>query len=54
VKNVSHATDEQLQATMALADELERKGVLDGDNIKTGLAQLSTFGLTNDAVRGLG
>ncbi len=54
MKNVSHATDEQLQATMALADELERKGVLDGDNIKTGLAQLSTFGLTNDAVRGLG
>lgn len=54
VLNVSHATVEQLQATSALADELERKGVLDGDNIKMGLAQLSTFGLSNDAVRNLG
>lgn len=54
VLNVSKATKEQLDATSALADELERKGVLDGDNIKVGLAQLSTFGLSNDAVRGLG
>jgi hypothetical protein len=54
VIDVSHATKEQLAATSALADELERKGVLDGDNIKMGLAQLSTFGLSNDAVRGLG
>lgn len=51
---VSKATQEQFEATSKLADELERKGVLDGDNIKQGLAQLSTFGLTNDAVRGLG
>lgn len=54
VIQVTKATEEQLQATMDLADALERKGVLDGDNIKVGLAQLSTFGLSNKAVRGLG
>lgn len=54
VLNVSHATKEQLKQTEDLADALERKGVLDGDNIKMGMAQLSTFGLSNDAVRGLG
>jgi phage-related protein len=51
---VSHATKEQLQATSDLAQALEEKGVLDGDNIKMGLAQLSTFGLSNKAVQGLG
>lgn len=54
VIGVSHATQEQLEQTSALADELERKGVLDGDNIKQGLAQLSTFGLSNKAVQALG
>lgn len=54
VIGVTHATKEQLDATSALADALERKGVLDGDNIKVGLAQLSTFGLSNKAVQGLG
>lgn len=54
VVGVSKATKEQYEATAKLADELERKGVLDGDNIKVGLAQLSTFGLSNDAVRNLG
>ena len=54
VISVSKATEEQLQATSDLADALERKGVLDGDNIKMGLAQLSTFGLSNDAVQRLG
>lgn len=54
VRNVSKGTEEQLEATSALADELERKGVLDGDNIKMGLAQLSTFGLSNQAVQALG
>lgn len=54
VIDVSHATEEQLKATSDLADALERKGVLDGDNIKIGLAQLSTFGLSNDAVQKLG
>lgn len=54
VIGVSGATKEQLKATSDLADELERKGVLDGDNIKVGLAQLSTMGLSNKAVQGLG
>lgn len=54
VRDVSKATLEQLQATSDLADEIQRKGVLDGDNVKIGLAQLSTFGLSNEAVRGLG
>jgi len=54
VIGVSHATQEQLVQTQALADALEKKGVLDGDNIKVGLAQLSTFGLSNKAVQGLG
>lgn len=54
VLNVSHATREQLKQTEALADALEKKGVLDGDNIKMGLAQLSTFGLSNKAVQALG
>jgi hypothetical protein len=54
VIDVTHATREQFKATLDLADALEKKGVLDGDNIKRGLAQLSTFGLSNDAVRNLG
>jgi len=54
VLNVSHANQDQLESTMALADALEAKGVLDGDAIKVGLAQLSTFGLSNDAVQALG
>ena len=54
VIGVTKGTQDQLSATMALADELEKKGVLDGDNIKVGLAQLSTFGLSNKAVQSLG
>lgn len=54
VIGVTGATAAQLKATSDLADELQRKGVLDGDNIKVGLAQLSTFGLSNKAVQGLG
>lgn len=54
VIKVSKATREQFEQTQALADALERKGVLDGDNIKIGLAQLSTFGLSNKAVQALG
>lgn len=53
VLNVTGATEEQLKATMALADELERTGVLAATNIKVGQAQLSTFGLTNREVQGL-
>lgn len=54
VIGVSHATQAQLKETSDLADALEKKGVLDGDNIKLGLAQLSTFGLSNKAVQKLG
>ena len=54
VIGVTHATQAQFKATSDLADQLEKKGVLDGDNIKQGLAQLSTFGLSNDAVQKLG
>jgi hypothetical protein len=54
VVDVTHATRQQLDQTNALADALEKKGVLDGDNIKQGLAQLSTFGLSNKAVQALG
>lgn len=54
VLQVSKANQEQLESTMALADALEAKGVLDGDNIKMGLAQLSTMGLQNESVQALG
>lgn len=54
VVNVSKATEEQYEATKNLVNELEKKGVLDGDNIAVGIAQLSTFGLSNKAVQALG
>lgn len=54
VIEVTHATEEQLKQTERLANSLERKGVLDADAIKMGLAQLSTFGLSNKAVQRLG
>lgn len=53
VLNVTKGTKEQLAATMDLASALEKKGVLDGDAIAMGAAQLSTFGLTNKSVRDL-
>lgn len=60
-KQLEHATlqvaggsREQLAALEDLSAELERKGVLDGDNIKVGLAQLETFGLSTDMVQKLG
>lgn len=54
VLQVTKANRKQLKQTEDLADALEKKGVLDGDNIKMGLAQLSTFGLSNKAVQRLG
>lgn len=51
---VAKGTREQLEAMKALSNELERKGVLDGDAIATGLAQLQTFGLSTDMVTKLG
>lgn len=53
VIDVTHATEDQLKATSDLADELERKWVLDWDNIKMWQAQLSTFWLSNKAVQWL-
>ena len=50
---VTHWTQAQLKATSDLADELEKKWVLDWDNIKLWLAQLSTFWLSNTAVQKL-
>lgn len=54
VVGVTHATQDQYKATSDLAEALSKKGVLDGDDIKQGLAQLSTFGLSNKAVQALG
>jgi hypothetical protein len=54
VIGVSHATKDQLTQTSALADALSKKGVLDDDALRLGLAQLSTFGLSNKAVQALG
>ena len=51
---VTGATKEQLNQTNLLAEAISKKGVLDDDTIKTGLAQLSTFGLSNKAVQNLG
>lgn len=51
---VAGGTNEQLKALEALSSELEKKGVLDGDAIKTGLAQLQTFGLSADMTKKLG
>lgn len=53
VINVSHATREQLNETNKLAEAISKKGVLDDDVIKQGLAQLSTFGLQNKTVQTL-
>lgn len=53
VDKVSHATTKQLTETEKLIDAIERKGVIDGDALKVGVAQLSTFGLSNKAVQGL-
>lgn len=54
VMNVTGGTQAQLKATNELADSLSKKGVLDDDVIRKGLAQLSTFGLTNESVQKLG
>lgn len=54
VIGVTKATKEELKATEDLAAAIQNKGVLDDDSVKIGLAQLSTFGLSNKAVQGLG
>lgn len=50
VIDVSHGTMEQVAAISDLSDALQRKAGIDGDALKQGAAQLSTFGLTSGAV----
>lgn len=44
--NIAHASEQELGSLEATSAALEAKGVLDGDNIKMGQAQLMTFGLS--------
>jgi len=53
VLDVSHGTREQMQALSDLADEAERKWVVDADSVRLGQAQLSTFGLQTETVKKL-
>lgn len=53
VKDISKATDAQFESTKNLINELAKKGVIDDDNLAMGVAQLSTFGLSNDLVQKL-
>ncbi len=48
--DIAHGTMEQVNALSALADAQERTGVLDADAIRSGQAQLMTFGLSADMV----
>lgn len=54
VVDVSHGTEKQLVQMNALAEQLAKNGVLEDDANKRGLAQLSTFGLSTQAVMDLG
>ncbi len=46
--NVAKGTREQLKALQDVSAELQKKGVLDGDAIQMGQAQLMTFGISAD------
>lgn len=50
---VSKGTKEQLAAMEDLIEVQEKKGVVDADALKVGVAQLSTFGLTSNMVKQL-
>lgn len=50
VIDVSHGTQEQVQALQDLAAQIMANGVLDDDAIIRGQAQLSTFGLQTESV----
>ena len=50
---VSHGTKQQMEDINNLTQALEKKGVVDADSLKFGVAQLSTFGLTTDLVKKL-
>lgn len=53
VLQVSHGTQQQVDEINDLTAALEKKGVIDADNLKSGVAQLSTFGLTTNMVKQL-
>lgn len=48
--DVSKGTMEQVQAVSSLTDALQKKAGIDGDALKLGAAQLSTFGLQSQSV----
>lgn len=50
---VSKGTKEQVEELNNLTAALEKKGVVDADNLKVGVAQLSTFGLSTKMVKDL-
>lgn len=50
VLNVSKGTNEQVEAISALSTALQNKSGIDGDALKMGAAQLSTFGLQSESV----
>lgn len=50
VIDVSKGTMEQVQAITDLSDALQKKAGIDGDALKQGAAQLSTFGLQSKSV----
>lgn len=50
VIGVSKGTKEQAEAVSTLTDALQAKAGIDGDALKMGVAQLSTFGLQSDTV----
>lgn len=47
---VSKGTMEQVKSVSALSDALQKKAGIDGDALKAGVAQLSTFGLSSEMV----
>jgi hypothetical protein len=53
VLNVSKGTKAQVKEIENLVNALEKKAGVDADSLKIGVAQLSTFGLSTDAVIGL-
>lgn len=50
---VSHGTQQQVDDIDKLTQALEKKGVVDADSLKSGVAQLSTFGLSTKMVLAL-
>lgn len=53
LKNIAHATDEQVQALRDKAAALQAVGVVEDDAILQGQAQLATFALSTDAINEL-